>query len=85
LVDRNGAQKSVFENCIYPYKGRKLQIILDEEIRKELVEKIPQGSKCFIVMDSRSGNATIELEHSWQKKKLLFRKKSKKFQLKWQR
>jgi hypothetical protein len=66
LVDKNGAQKSVFENCIYPYKGRKLQIILDEEIRKELVEKIPQGSKCFIVLDSRSGNATIELEHSWQ-------------------
>ena len=66
LVDINGAYKSIFENCIYPCKGKRLQIILDEEIRKELIEKIPNGSKCFIVMDSYSGNATIELEHTWQ-------------------
>lgn len=66
LIDVNGAYKSIFENCIYPCKGKKLQIILDEEIRKELIEKIPRGSKCFIVMDSYSGNATIELEHTWQ-------------------
>ena len=66
LIDVNGAYKSIFENCIYPSKGKKLQIILDEEIRKELIEKIPKSSKCFIVMDSYSGNATIELEHTWQ-------------------
>jgi len=66
LIDVNGGYKSIFENCIYPYKGKKLQIILDEEIRKELIEKIPAGSKCFVVMDSYSGNATIELEHTWQ-------------------
>jgi hypothetical protein len=66
LIDKAGGFKSIFENCIYPCKGKKLQIILDEEIRKELVEKIPSGSKCFIVMDSYSGNASIALEHSWQ-------------------
>lgn len=66
LIDKAGGVKSIFENCIYPCKGKKLQIILDEEIRKELVEKIPKGSKCFIVMDSYSGNASIALEHSWQ-------------------
>ena len=66
LIDKSGAVKSVFENCIYPCKGKKLQIILDDEIRKGLVEKIPMGSKCFIVMDSYSGNASIALEHSWQ-------------------
>jgi hypothetical protein len=66
LVDRNGSEKSIFENCIYPYKGRKLQIILDEEIRKELAEKIPSGCKCFAVFDSCSGGVTIEMEHMWQ-------------------
>jgi hypothetical protein len=66
LIDVNGNYKSIFENCIYPCKGKKLQIILDEEIRKELIEKIPKGSKGFIVMDSYSGDATIELEHTWQ-------------------
>lgn len=66
LIDKSGAVKSIFENCIYPCKGKKLQIILDDEIRKGLIEKIPKGSKCFIVMDSYSGNSTIELEHTWQ-------------------
>lgn len=66
LVDKHGSEKSVFENCIYPYKGRKLQIILDEEIRRELAEKVPAGSKCFAVFDSCSGGVTIELEHAWQ-------------------
>jgi hypothetical protein len=66
LVDKSGAYKSIFENCIYPCKGKKLQIILDDEIRKALIEKVPKGSKCFIVMDSYSGNATISLEHTWQ-------------------
>lgn len=66
LVGKDGAYRSIFENCIYPCKGKKLQIILDEEIRKGLIEKIPKGSKCFIVMDSYSGNATISLEHTWQ-------------------
>lgn len=66
LIGKDGAYKSIFENCIYPCKGKKLQIILDEEIRKALIEKVPKGSKCFIVMDSYSGNATISLEHTWQ-------------------
>lgn len=66
LADKSGVYKSIFENCIYPCKGKKLQIILDDEIRKALIEKIPKGSKCFIVMDSYSGNSTIELEHTWQ-------------------
>lgn len=66
LVDKTGSEKSMFENCIYPYKGRKLQIILDEEIRKELAEKVPAGCKCFAVFDSCSGGVTIDLEHAWQ-------------------
>jgi hypothetical protein len=66
LIGKDGAYRSIFENCIYPCKGKKLQIILDEEIRKALIEKVPKGSKCFIVMDSYSGNATISLEHTWQ-------------------
>jgi metacaspase-1 len=66
LIDKNGAQKSIFENCICPYNNGKLEIITDDEIRVLLANKIPAGSKCFAVIDACNSGTAMDLQYTWQ-------------------
>lgn len=66
IRDRNGDEVSGFDSCIYPVNGTALETITDDELRTVLAEKVPAGSKCFVVMDCCHSGSAVDLRCVWQ-------------------
>ena len=60
-VDRNNDEKSGMDNCIYPICDKNIEIILDDELKALLANKIPKGSKCFAVLDCCNSGSGLDL------------------------
>jgi hypothetical protein len=60
-VDKNNDEKSGMDNCIYPIRNKNIEIILDDEIKKLLANKIPKGCKCFAVLDCCHSGSGLDL------------------------
>jgi hypothetical protein len=66
VMDTNGDERSGADSCICPYDGSQFQIITDDELRSFLVNKIPQGSKCFTVLDCCNSGTALDLRYTWK-------------------
>lgn len=66
IKDINGDEKSGFDSCIHPYNGTQLEIIIDDELRALLANRIPAGCKLFAVFDSCNSGTTLDLQYIWQ-------------------
>jgi hypothetical protein len=64
--DRSGEEVSGSDSCLYPINGSRLETILDDEVRASLVNRIPQGCKCLIVLDSCYSGTGADLRYIWQ-------------------
>jgi hypothetical protein len=64
--DMNGDEVSGLDSCIYPVNGKTIETIIDDEIRTLLANKIPAGSKCFVVLDSCHSGTAVDLRYSWK-------------------
>jgi hypothetical protein len=64
--DRNGDEVSGLDSCIYPINGRKLETILDDELRDLLANRVPVGCKCFVLLDSCHSGSAVDLRYKWQ-------------------
>ena len=60
-----GDEKSGYDSFIYPINNKNLENILDDELRKLLVEKIPAGSKCFAVFDCCHSGTALDLKYKY--------------------
>ncbi len=63
--DTNGDEVSGYDSCIYPFNGT-MEIITDDVIRSYIAEKIPAGSKCFIVLDACHSGTAVDLRYKWE-------------------
>ena len=59
--DTNGDEVSGYDSCIYPYDGKNMEQITDDELRIHLANKIPSGSKCFVVLDCCHSGSAVDL------------------------
>ena len=64
--DRNGDEVLGLDSCLYPINGSQLEVILDDEVRSSLVNRIPRGSKCLIILDSCHSGTAADLRYIWQ-------------------
>ena len=64
--DTNGDEVSGLDACIYPINGRTLETITDDELRAKLANKIPSGSKCFVILDACHSGTAVDLRCSWE-------------------
>jgi hypothetical protein len=64
--DTNGDEVSGLDSCIYPINGRKLETILDDELRDLLANRVPAGCKCFVLLDSCHSGSAVDLRYKWQ-------------------
>ena len=64
--DTNGDEVSGLDSCIYPINGRKLETILDDELRELLANRVPAGCKCFVLLDSCHSGSAVDLRYKWQ-------------------
>jgi len=60
-LDNNKDEKSGKDSCIYPINNGKIEIIIDDELKTLLVNKIPLGSKCFAVLDCCHSGSGLDL------------------------
>jgi hypothetical protein len=61
IRDVNGDELSGFDSCIYPFDGKNIEQITDDELRIQLADKIPAGCKCFVVLDCCHSGSAIDL------------------------
>jgi hypothetical protein len=59
--DRNGDEVTGFDSCIYPFDGKNMEQISDDELRTLLVNRIPAGCKCFIIIDACHSGSAVDL------------------------
>jgi hypothetical protein len=59
--DKNGDEVSGFDSCIYPSNAGNLEQITDDELRTLLANKIPNGCKCFVVLDCCHSGSAVDL------------------------
>ena len=60
-VDTNNDEKSGIDNCIYPICDTNIEMILDDELKQLLANKIPKGCKCFAVLDCCHSGSGLDL------------------------
>lgn len=60
-LDFNKDEKSETDSCIYPINNGKIEMIIDDELKKLLVNRIPLGSKCFAVLDCCHSGSGLDL------------------------
>jgi hypothetical protein len=65
-VDLNKDEKTGMDSCIYPISGKNIEIILDDELKILLANKIPKGSKCFAVLDCCHSGSGLDLRFNIQ-------------------
>ena len=66
IPDYNGDEVSGKDSCIYPISNGKIEIISDDELKIHLVNKIPQGCNCFVVLDSCHSGTALDLRYTIQ-------------------
>ena len=64
--DTNGDEVSGLDSCLYPINGRKLETIIDDELRTAFANRIPAGCKCFAVLDCCHSGSAVDLRYKWQ-------------------
>jgi hypothetical protein len=64
--DTNGDEISGSDSCIYPICKNNIEMILDDELRILLANKIPKGSKCFAILDCCHSGSGIDLRYNMQ-------------------
>lgn len=64
--DINGDERSGADSCICPYNGNVLELITDDELRAYLVNQIPKGCKCVVVIDSCNSGTALDLRYTWK-------------------
>jgi len=65
-VDLSKDEKSGMDSCIYPINGKNIEVILDDELKILLANKIPAGSKCFVVLDCCHSGSGLDLRFNVQ-------------------
>ena len=64
-VDHSGDETSGFDSCIYPISNGKIECITDDELRTMLVNKIPEGCKCFAILDCCHSGSALDLRYMY--------------------
>ena len=64
--DTNGDEVTGLDGCLFPMDGTTTEIITDDEIREHLVNKIPAGCKCFIVVDACHSGTMVDMRYKWE-------------------
>jgi hypothetical protein len=63
-LDLNNDEKSGNDSCIYPINNGNIEMIIDDEFKNLLVNKIPIGSKCFAVLDCCHSGSGLDLRYN---------------------
>ena len=66
IPDYNGDEESGKDSCIYPISNGKIETISDDELKTYLVNKVPQGCKCFVVLDCCHSGTGLDLRYTIQ-------------------
>jgi hypothetical protein len=64
--DTNGDEVSGLDGCIYGVNNAVLELITDDDLRSRFANKIPNGSKCFVILDACHSGTAVDLRCSWQ-------------------
>ncbi len=70
VQDKNGDEKSGFDSCIYPCNAGVIEEITDDELRANLVDKLPAGCKCFAILDACHSGSGMDLRYMFQAPKV---------------
>lgn len=62
-LDISGDEKTNYDSCIYPIDGGSVEMITDDELKVNLVNKIPKGCKCFAVLDCCHSGSALDLRY----------------------
>ena len=65
-VDLNKDEASGMDSCIYPISNKTIEMILDDELKTLLANKIPTGCKCFAVLDCCHSGSGLDLRFNIQ-------------------
>jgi hypothetical protein len=65
-VDLNNDERTGQDSCIYPISGKNIEMIIDDEIKILLANKIPIGCKCFAVFDCCHSGTGLDLKFNIQ-------------------
>lgn len=65
IRDTNGDEVTGLDGCLFPMNGEQPEIITDDEVRAHLVNKIPEGCKCFIVVDACHSGTMVDMRYRW--------------------
>lgn len=65
VVDKNGDEQTGKDSCIYPINKGKIEVIIDDELRSILANKIPRGCKCFAVLDCCHSGTALDLRNKY--------------------
>ena len=63
-LDLNNDEKSGNDSCIYPINNGNIEMIIDDELKTLLVNRIPTGSKCFAVLDCCHSGSGLDLRYN---------------------
>jgi hypothetical protein len=64
IKDTNGDEINNTDSCIFPICKNNIEIILDDELKALLANKIPKGCKCFAVLDSCHSGSGLDLKYN---------------------
>jgi len=64
IKDTNGDEISKMDSCIFPICKNNIEVILDDELKALLSNKIPKGCKCFAVLDSCHSGSGLDLKYN---------------------
>ena len=63
--DISGDEVSKMDGCIYPINAGKIEVIIDDELRSLLVNKLPTGCKAFVILDSCNSGSALDLRYMY--------------------
>lgn len=63
--DINGDEAIKMDSCIYPINAGIIEVIIDDELRALLVNKLPTGCKAFVILDSCHSGSALDLRYMY--------------------
>ena len=63
--DKSSDEQTGKDSCIYPINNGKIEVIIDDELRSNLANKIPSGCKCFAVLDACHSGSALDLQNKY--------------------